>query len=246
LVGDLMVSRWGFEALAVEQFKNNAFEKLMYESDQKIDQAAFYAFQAIPRLEQSLISCLNSGDADSIQHNIRLLQNEFKHAATLPDVSPFEYLSRIPEIREKEEIADEVGGYLTYLSYHFHDQYDTVSLRRSALVGRLVDSLGASGLARLRQDYHNLALEETVTRSNNEKSFQIIDDQMIRTSGMIFDKPRSDWGRASLFSPVKIFNRTQETATLWFNLSIIWLMTAICYIWVLFDLTALIKKAFKF
>jgi hypothetical protein len=241
IVGDLMVSRWGFEAIAVEQFKNNAFEKLVYSSDQKLDQAAFYAFHAIPRLELSLFSCLNSNDADSIQHNIALLQNEFKRASLIPDVSPFEYFNLLPEIREKEEIAEEASGYLTYLSYHFHDQYDTMNLRRTALIGNLVDSLGASNLARLRQEHHNIALEETVTQSNNEQAYQIVDDNIIRTTGMIFDLPRSDWGRAALFSPVKVLNR-QQSETFWFNVSMIWLLTAICYIWVLFDITGSIRR----
>jgi hypothetical protein len=33
VVGDLMASRWAYEALAVNQFKNNAFEKPLYEFD---------------------------------------------------------------------------------------------------------------------------------------------------------------------------------------------------------------------
>lgn len=244
IAGDLVVSRWGYEILAVDHFRKNAFEKMVYNYDQKLDLAAFYAFQGIPRLEQALFSCLNSFDKDTIAHNINLLQNEFKRAASIPDVYPFEYLSQIPELRDKEEIAEEVSGYLTYLSYHFHDQYDTVNLNRTNYFRHLVDSLGASQLARIRQDHHNLALEETVTQNNSETSFQIIDDQMIRTTGMIFDTPRSDWGRAALFSPVKIFSQ-QRTQTLWFNLSVIWLMTSVCYIWVLFDITQLIKRLFR-
>ncbi len=244
LVGDLMVSRWGFEILAVDHFRRNAFEKLMYDYDKKLDQAAFYAFQAVPRLEQALFNCLNSSDDDTIEHNINLLQNEFKRAATIPDVYPFEYLNQIPEIRKKQDIAEEVSGYLTYLSYHFHDQYDTVNLNRMAYFSHLVDSLGATKLARIRQDCHNLALEEAVTRNNSEESYRVIDDQLIRSTGMIFDTPRSDFGRAALFSPVKIFSQ-QQTQTLWFNLSVIWLMTSVCYIWVLFDITRLIKRLFR-
>jgi ABC-type multidrug transport system ATPase subunit len=245
LVGDLMVSRWGYEILAVEHFKKNSFERLVYPFDQKLDQAAFYAFQAIPRLEQSFVSCMSSTDEDSIRHNVTLLQNEFNRAATIPDVSPFEYLAQMADIREKEKVAEEVSGYLTYLSYHFHDQYDTVNLHRTTHIGLLVDSLGASGLARLRQDYHNLSLQETVTQSNAESTYKVIDDQIIRKSGMIFDTPRSQWGRAAFFSPLKLFH-LQQTETVWFNLSVIWFMTSLCYVWVLFDITGILKKLFRF
>lgn len=244
LAGDLMVSRWGYEILAVEHFKRNAFEKLVYPLDQQLDQTAFYAFQAIPQMEQSLLSCLSSVDEDTVQHQINLLQNEIRRMVYVTDVPPFEHIDQIPTIRDNEEIAEELNGYLTYLGGHFHDQYDTISLRRANLIGRLVDSLGATELARLRQDYHNLALEETVTRNTSDEHYKIIDDQIIRSSGMIFNTPRSDWGRAALFSPVKVFSN-QATDTLWFNISVIWLMTSLCYIWVLFDITGLIKKLFS-
>lgn len=244
LLGDLMVSRWGFEILAVEHFRKNAYEKLVYDHDQKLDQAAFYAFHAVPRMEQSFYSCMSSTHNDSIRNNINLLRNEFRRAATIPGVSPFEYLKQINEIRDKEEVAEEVSGYLTYLSYHFHDHYDTLTRHRNNLIGRLADSLGASELAHLRQDYHNLALQETVTQSNREEAFRIIDNEIVRTTGMIFDTPRSEWGRAALFSPVKIFYQ-QRTETKWFNLSVIWFLTSLCYVWVLFDITGLIRSLFR-
>jgi hypothetical protein len=41
LLADLMVSRWGFEAIAVEQFKNNQFQKPFFEYEKEISVADF-------------------------------------------------------------------------------------------------------------------------------------------------------------------------------------------------------------
>jgi hypothetical protein len=239
-----MVSKWGYEALAVNQYKNNAFEKLIYQADRELDQAAFWAFHVIPELEHSLITCLYSPNADSVSNSRELLQNELVKVADIPDVAGFELLNRVSEIPENNEIAEEVSGYLNYLSYHFYDQVDTLTLRKTVLIGRLADSLGAEHLARLRQDCHNLAIEETVINSNEENAYRITDNEIIRTSGMIFNIPQSDWGRAQLFSPLKNFNH-QSYETLWFNLAIIWMLTAICYVWVLFDLSGAIRNFFR-
>lgn len=244
LGGDLMVSKWGYEALAVNQYMSNAFEKLVYQADRELDQAAFWAFQAIPELERSLITCLYSTNADSVSNSRELLQNELVKVAGIPDVADFEFLSRVSEIPENNEIAEEVSGYLNYLSYHFYDQVDTLTLRKTVLIGRLADSLGVGNFARLRQDYHNLAIEETVINSNEQKAYQITDNEIIRKSGIIFGTPQSDWGRAPLFSPVKNFNH-ESYETLWFNLAIIWMLTAICYVWVLFDLSGAIRNIFR-
>ena len=153
----------------------------------------------------------------------------------------FEDVNRLPEILEKEEIAEKASTYLTHLSLHFYAQYDTLSRRKSALMNRIADSLGQGNLSELRKDYHNQSLEETVTNFNSDKSYNIVDNEIIRSSGIIYTVPRSEWGRASLFSPLKLFN-AQPTETLWFNISIIWLLISFCYIWVLFDFTAFVRR----
>ena len=45
--GEVMVSRWGFEALAVNQFVNNKYERLFYSFEKKYEQAIAYYEQAI-------------------------------------------------------------------------------------------------------------------------------------------------------------------------------------------------------
>lgn len=47
-VGDIMASRWAYEALVVAQFKNNKYQKLYFESDKKIvmlDLMFYFLFQ---------------------------------------------------------------------------------------------------------------------------------------------------------------------------------------------------------
>lgn len=51
LAAELMVSRWGFEALAVNQFKNNSFKSLFYEYDRQISHAKFMINDWIEHIE---------------------------------------------------------------------------------------------------------------------------------------------------------------------------------------------------
>jgi ABC-type multidrug transport system ATPase subunit len=244
LLGDLMVSRWGYEALAVEQFKSNTYEKLIYAADSKIDQASFYTFQVVPKLEESLAFCRNSTDNDSLRQFTELLQHELRKVALIPDVFQFEYLNNLPEIKRNAVYMQETSDYLTYLGLHFNEQYQNLAHQKSMLAKKLGDSIGINKLAGIREDYHNLALEKTVTNSTGDKEYSIMDNEIVRNKGAIFQAPASNWGRARLFSPVKIFNG-QQTETLWFNITIIWLLAAICYVWVLFDITGFIRKALR-
>src|SRR6185295_732330 len=53
-VGDMMTSRWAFEASMVAQFKDNRFEREFYEDDKKIADADYKKIYFIPTLESKL------------------------------------------------------------------------------------------------------------------------------------------------------------------------------------------------
>jgi hypothetical protein len=196
-------------------------------------------------MEKSLSICLSADNEDSIRDNLALLKHEISRVEHIPGIYKFELAGQLSEIPNKENIAEETYGYISnYLSNHFYEQYDTMNRRKFTMMGRLADSLGASNLALLRRNYHNLALEETVTNYSGERAFNIVHNEIVRTTGMIFDQPESNWGRSALFSPIKKF-RNEFTETLWFNIAIIWLLVTFCYIWVLFDFTGLLYRAFR-
>ncbi len=242
-LGDLMVSKWGFEALAVEQFKNNPYNKLVYESNKKVEQASFYAFYAVPQLEETLALCRNTSQEDSAIYYSELLQNELLKIAAIPDVFPFEYAGKVSELWKNETIQQETSDYLTYLSLHFYEQYENLVQQKNRLMENLADSLGVQKLAALRKKYHNTALEKVVTNNNSENEYFMAGTEIIRNKGAVYQDPVSNIGRARLFFPVKLFNG-QKTDTLWFNISFIWLLTAICYLLVLFDAGIVFRKIF--
>ncbi len=241
VLGDLMVSKWGYEALAVKQFMNNKYEKLIYEANKKIEQASYCAFQVIPKLEETLTLCRNTNREDSAVYYTSLMQHELVKIASMPDVFPFEYTNKLGEIFQNETLLQEAADYLTYLSMHFYEQYETLVQQKNRLMENLTDSLGAEKLEELHEKYHNTALERTVTNSNAEAEYFISGYDIVHNKGAIYQEPLSNLGRAHLFCPKKLFNG-QKTDTLWFNVSIIWLLTAVCYLLVLFDAGAVIRK----
>ncbi|MBN1143660.1 MAG: ATP-binding cassette domain-containing protein [Bacteroidales bacterium] len=240
-IADLMVTRWGYEALAVEQFKNNSYEKLFYEVDQKIDQASFYTFHMIPKLEESLQSCLSTSDADSLNVLTALLRNEMIRLSEVPDVFVFEYLNRLDEISGNNDIARETSDYLTYLSLHFYEQHQQMIRQKGMRNDSLTASLGSKNLSRMKLKHHNLALEDLVTSSHSDQEYDVIGNEIVPLRGAVYKEPASDIGRARLFTPMKLVNG-QKTETLWFNISMMWLLISICYVWVLFDFTGLIRR----
>jgi hypothetical protein len=50
VIGDIMTTRWSYEAITVEQFKSNRYERNFFKYDMDISQYSWYTSFLIPRL----------------------------------------------------------------------------------------------------------------------------------------------------------------------------------------------------
>ncbi|MBN2480250.1 MAG: ATP-binding cassette domain-containing protein [Bacteroidales bacterium] len=244
VLGDLMVSRWGYEALVVTQYKNNKYGSLFFDVDKQLSQNSFYSGQLVPALEEMLDKFVSSdGAEDSVEIYGRMLYNELSKVAEIPEVFPFEYLNHIPDLMDDEMVIQEVRDYITYLSIYFYNQYEGSVLRKDSLLAQLEDSLGTEGLQYLRTEYYNQDLEETVRRSGQNVSYDILKNEIVPRIDPIFMGQDSDFGRAGFFSATKFING-QFTNTIWFNVSVIWMFTFLFYLLLLFDTANMTRKLF--
>jgi len=51
VIGDLMISRWSYEALMVQQFRSNRFERNFVALDQELSCCSYYFNYLIPALQ---------------------------------------------------------------------------------------------------------------------------------------------------------------------------------------------------
>ncbi|MGZ4060371.1 MAG: ATP-binding cassette domain-containing protein, partial [Bacteroidia bacterium] len=88
VVGDMMASRWAFEALAVKQFKENAFNKKTYKYDKAIHIATYKKDYWLPAMITKLGNC----DADykkpesrqEVIDALKMIQNEIRKELKVP------------------------------------------------------------------------------------------------------------------------------------------------------------------
>ncbi len=57
VIGDAMVTRWAYEAMMVEQFKNNKFEKPFFNDEMAISQNDWYVTYLLPELKVKIDQC---------------------------------------------------------------------------------------------------------------------------------------------------------------------------------------------
>ncbi|MDX9769701.1 MAG: ATP-binding cassette domain-containing protein [Tenuifilaceae bacterium] len=234
VVGDLMVSRWSYEALAVEQFKKNPFEAHLFEHEQRASDATFVSTFLVPRLQTLVEECIRLNEQEQqldhrYERNLGLVRNELLSLARTGNVPPFEFLQMLNPVSFTQDIADELAGYLFFVRMSHNNIAGEAKQRRDSVYNALADSLGSDGLFDLRRKNYNKALADWVLNTHEVNKYLETDGRVIRKYEPIFMRPEHSWGRAHFYAPVKKFNN-QYVDTIWFNLAVIWMASLLLFV----------------
>ncbi len=240
VVGDLMPSRWAYEALAVEQFQNNQFEKHFFEQEMSMSQSHFRTAFEIPRLQAKLNEALrfvesNQRDHPKMAANLNIVRNELDAIQKAVQLPPFEFLSSLNPTDFNENVFEEANGYLIFIKFQIADIGNRASAKKDSIYKKLVDSLSAEKVFELKQKNYNKALADWVLNTNEITKFLETDDRIIQKHEPIFMLPDHPWGRAHFYAPMKYFNG-QYVRTFWFNIAVIWLGALVLFVTLQIDL----------
>jgi ABC-type multidrug transport system ATPase subunit len=247
VIGDIMTSRWAYEAMAVELFKNNRFEKNFYQSDQAVSESTYKTSFLIPRLltitEECERNLENPVSEEKMNKDLQILHRELEILGSDPNLFPFEYIDNLNVNYFDEDIAEETLDYLTYLRFAYQEDAREATQKRDSIYQVLVDSIGEEGLFSLKQDNHNEQLSDILTNRNEINKIIQIKDRLIQKKDPVFMIPESNVGRAHFYAPFKKFN-DQLYDTKWFNLMVIWIFSFILYVLLLLDVFRKINDYF--
>ncbi len=247
IVGDIMMSRWSYEALAVNQFKNNKYEKIFFDTDKEKSLAAYTSGIWIPELKKINDQCyelLNSNNNELLKKRSKLLINELKRLKRVNrDCKMFEeiQLSR----NYNKTLHNNIDSLLTRLKEANHTKYKIFVAKKDSLVQALITRLGSNKeLKVFKQRYNNEALEKLVLNKNEFQQIEITDKAIVPLRNPIFMPPTSRWGRSHFYTSEK-YIAGMTIPTTYFNLIIIWLSTVILYITLYLDLLRKIINYFE-
>lgn len=230
IVGDLMASRWAYEALAVAQFRYNEYEKHFFQVNQEISKNSAYRSFLVPEM----ISINNQLLRDSTEWNqaersLRILSNEVKYLTNVLAFKPFPYSTQLTPELYSSRIGKRLDNYLHSARDFFAENYLEAQKERDALYSSLVDKIGKEKFVQLEQRYHNEFLADLLM---NRAHFDMVyrgKDQLIQKKDPIYMRPYSNLGRSHFYAPFKIIGST-KISTFYFNVAFIWFMTIVLYL----------------
>jgi ABC-type multidrug transport system ATPase subunit/uncharacterized tellurite resistance protein B-like protein len=248
IVGDLMASRWAFEAACLAQFRENDYEKQFFRIDKEISKASFKLVYWLPEMDNitnQLNEALMEGKPRTMNQSVALTQKHY--SLLLFEISKenkFNKFSRFPvEELKPERISLEtvlaLEKYFASLERLYRKKLDLYQSKKDRLVNQIIQMKGKEGYLKLFQKNHNEALERLVRRSGEENRILHAEGHLVQQIDPVFNDqiiPNHPLDyRAHFFSPHKYFLGFQFD-TFWFNISVIWLMVFGLFLSLYFDL----------
>ena len=251
MVGQVMASRWAYEALAVDQFKNNDYESKLYIYDKYKSIANFRKNEWLTAMKNALqdaqANFANPQGKQKATDDLELLKNEIKEQLVLlPDVK-YQYLDSLDMQHFSLGIGAKTAAYFDAVSDAYIQIYNNVDQKREALIQSYTSTPEKKAeFDKENDDYSNDALSDFVTNHNDFTRILEVDHELIQRADPIFLDPvkSSIFGNAHFYAPNKrIFGQLFDT--FWVNLGIVWGMTIFLSITLYFDALKSLLRTFS-
>ena len=217
-IGNIIPSRWAYEALAVTSFTDNAYEKPFFEIDKQKYENQFY----------------NMGFLYELQSQVETMKDEVKKGKAVDPEHMRVIETNLPLLTEfcgmKAYAGDKSTESLTLYMKEAEDilkqRGNKASMKEDAMKSAFIREHGKEELLKLKRENYNLKLEDCVIGADQRRMLDVIDGYIVPRTGTIFLTPQSKCGNAPFYSSEKIVG-TWHVKTLWFNMAVMLLMCII-------------------
>jgi ABC-type multidrug transport system ATPase subunit len=235
VMGDLMVSRWGYEALAVDEFVNNDYQKIFFPTEREISYSSYKKSYYIPELEKQLANVYykiddstNAKVIASVDQSLLILRNEIGRELKIVGESQYPEYPQLS--RQYFDDATYQGGkvFLTALKRYYTRRENMWREKQDTIFNEMTSKPnGDEELKALRNANHNERMEDYVENNLSNIKIQVVKDGLVRKFKPIYARPSNEhWisFKSKFYASEKaIFG--QIFSTYWVNIIVIWLMT---------------------
>jgi ABC transport system ATP-binding/permease protein len=246
VLGEMMASRWAFEAYMVTQFKDNPYEKQFYDLDQKRAIADYKRLYYLPALESRLALVLNNRsewrnakEDGPTRKAMDLLRNEIDNELThvgrerLPEVSLLNINKFDSTVYKKTQ------QFLITLKEYYNIRSKNAMAEKEKMILSLTSSAETkNSFDELSKKYQNESVIRMVENSNDAVRIAEWEGELVQKIYPIYfvdHRPTNGFDfRENFYVPTKYF-LGKKYDTLYFNITIIWSMTILLYVALYFE-----------
>ncbi len=241
LYGEIITSRWAYEALAVYQFRENPYEKELYPYNKAVSRADykrnFWIRDLQNKVDYSERNLQSEQNQERMSENLELLKNELtKELNAKTNIEADFDPVMLTAGNADSEILEKVRNYLNMLNRYYIELYNNASSRRDRLISEhLQTEQGRIEYMEKKNRHHNEALSELVRNAREIDRIIEYKGELHQKIDPIYREPEGRFIKAHFYSPVKnIFGN--QYCTFRVNIGVIWFMVAVLWMSLYFRL----------
>ena len=241
--GEMMASRWAYEALAVNQYMNNNFEANFYSFDKTLSKANFkkdfYLDRLLAKVDDAENLMHDAAKKEQYVYDLKLLSTEITKELAIPvkqtTIKPkFDAVNLLKPESFNKLVGAKTKNYLKDLKLYYVKMFNQANEKREKVIVKLSKEQ-QDYLVQLRKDNDNENLNDLLKNKRTSDPFLEIDGQLIQKTDPIFLDPAPDGLiRAHFFAPRKAIAGNYYD-TFWINSFVIWFMSLVMAITLYFD-----------
>jgi ABC transport system ATP-binding/permease protein len=228
-IGNIMASRWAYEAMAVAQFTDNAYERTFYPLDQRMKTANWKKDMWVRELQDRsavVRRALRAGTPkETYTEDLALLRNELEREKELLKGFTCSTENLTPALVDSL-VLNTTDEALNTLTKHYRNAYREAEQAKEALIADMTATPEKRNAYFMLLDRNrNESLADFVTNKNDVNVIVEAEGRLVQKSDPIYVVPR-DGGffAAHFYAPVKsTFGRPMRTLPA--NILLIWAMT---------------------
>ncbi len=235
--GDMMTSRWAFEALAVDQFMNNEFEKHFFQSEKKSRNAIIMSgawYPEMVKLADNVLTAKNTLQKDSM---LAIIRNEIADQSGINPDYVFNPVNKLTSAGYDTLTRKNIKSYLLDIKKHYLEiDRSEGKIKEGLIANYQMSEAGKSEYNSLKGKNQNEKLEELVRGDNSFQEAMIVEDaRLVATKDPIYrDGSPNNFVRAHFFAPRKnIFGNYYSTFCV--NMGVIWMISLLLWVTLYFD-----------
>ncbi|MBN1117518.1 MAG: ATP-binding cassette domain-containing protein [Bacteroidales bacterium] len=231
--GEIITARWGYEALAVHQFKDNIYMKAFYPYNKLMSICEFKKDYWVKDLENKVDFISKYYDdkskQDKIDDYLDLLYHEILKETVANNKVKFLQIEKLSNKTLDTEVIDELRSYLKIINRFYIRLFNEVSDERDKIIRENENTKEKkAAFLELKRRYSNDKLQEFVENNNETVRYVEYKGQLIQKIDPIYLDPEPGFLKAHFYAPRKmLFGKYIDT--FWVNTIVVWTMSLLFY-----------------
>jgi ABC-type multidrug transport system ATPase subunit len=253
IVADLMTSRWAYEALAVDMFKNNEYQQPYFEVEMDEKMADYKSSFLSKKIKEKLqfinnnIEETEEGTTEEVEEAFAIIRNAIKKESYKGNLEGTDVDQLLTKENFSKSVSEQVTTYADQLREHYLEQFNLAVKKKETLQYFFENNEEYDyDINEMKDKYFNESLSDLVRNVSVADRVIEFKGQLIQQIDPVFHVPEEPGNmlnyRTHFFAPQKYF-AGGYIDTFYFNILVIWFMSLILYITLYFEaLRKLLEK----